>query len=126
MPDFDVITFGETMIRLSPPGHARLEAAELLDCRVGGSESNTAIALARLGRRVAWWSKLVDNPLGRRITAQIGRWGVDTSLVRWTDTGRVGLYFIEFGSPPRPHQITYDRADSVASKIAPDDFEWSQ
>lgn len=125
MTPYDVVTFGETMIRLSPPGQTRLEAAETLDCRVGGSESNTAIALARLGRRVAWWSKLAANPLGRRIEAQIARWGVDTSHILWTETGRVGIYFIEFGAPPRPHQVYYDRADSAASTLAPDEVDWT-
>ena len=49
MRRFDVVTFGETMLRLSPPGFGRLEEAVTLDVRIGGSESNTAVALARLG-----------------------------------------------------------------------------
>src|SRR5579872_1299621 len=126
MTTFDVITFGETMIRLSPPGHARLEATDLLECRTGGSESNTAIALARLGRRAAWWSRLPDNPLGRKIATQVARWGVDTSLILWAETGRAGVYFIEFGAPPRPHHVYYDRADSAASHLTPDMVDWAQ
>jgi 2-dehydro-3-deoxygluconokinase len=125
MPSFDVITFGETMLRLSPPGHSRLEATEILECRVGGSESNTAVALARLGRRVAWWSKLPSTPLGRKIEASIRRWGVDTSLILWTPSGRVGVYFIEFGATPRPHQVYYDRADSAVTTLTPDEVDWS-
>jgi len=122
---YDLITFGETMIRLSTQGGARLEAAETLDYRIGGTESNLAIALARLGRRVAWWSKLVANPLGRKIEAQIARWGVDTSRVLWTDTGRAGVYFIEFGAPPRSHQVYYDRANSAASTLTPEEVDWT-
>jgi len=125
MPSYDIITFGETMIRLSPPARQRLEAAEQLDYRVGGSESNTAIALARLGRSVSWFSKLTDNPLGRRITSQISRWGVDVSHTMWCEHGRVGVYFIEFGSSPRQHQVYYDRADSAASRLTPDEVDWS-
>ncbi len=124
MPSLDVVTFGETMIRLSPPAHGRLEDTATLDMRIGGSESNMAVALSQLGRTVSWWSKLPDNPLGRRIASDIRRRGVDTAHVVWTGSGRVGTYYIEFGTPPRPHSITYDRAGSVASTIEPADFEW--
>jgi len=125
MSKFDVVTFGETMIRLSPPGHGRLEAVDTLDFRTGGSESNTAIALARLGRQVAWWSKLPNNPLGRKIATQVGRWGVDTSHVIWTPHGRAGVYFIELGVMPRRHEVYYDRADSAASTLSPSEVDWS-
>lgn len=125
-PLFDVITFGETMIRLSPPGRARLEVTPTLEMRIGGSESNTAVALRWLGRSVTWWSKLPRNPLGRRVEQEVRRWGVDTSGMQWSgEGGRVGTYYIEFGSPPRPHQITYDRAGSAASTMHPDDTDWS-
>ena len=115
----DVVTFGETMLRLSAPGFSRLEEADTLDVRIGGSESNTAVALARLGLRVAWWSKLPDNPLGRRIENEIRRWGVDTAQVLWdaSPNARAGVYYLDFGLPPRGIDVYYDRADSSASKI---------
>lgn len=116
-PPFEVVTFGETMLRLSPPGRGRLEEATSLEVRVGGSESNTAIALARLGRKVAWWSALPENGLGRRIAFEIRRWGVDITLSEWRSEGRVGLYFVEFGVPPRAHAVTYDRAASVIAEL---------
>lgn len=115
----DVITFGETMLRLSPPGFGRLEEAVSLEVRIGGSESNTAVALARLGLRVAWWSKLPATPLGRRIENEIRRWGVDTASVLWdhSPAQRTGLYFLDFGLPPRGIDVYYDRAASSASRI---------
>ena len=64
---FDCITFGESMVRLAPPGHRRLEQARSLDVQVGGAELNTAVGLARLGRSTSWVSRLTDNPLGRLI-----------------------------------------------------------
>src|SRR5579871_3203141 len=117
--DFDVVTFGETMLRLSAPGFSRLEEAVSLDVRVGGSESNTAVALARLGLRVAWWSKLPANPLGRRIENEIRRWGVNTEGVLWDETpgARAGLYFLDFGLSPRATDVYYDRAHSSASRL---------
>ena len=111
------------MIRLNPPGLERLERACTLQVRIGGSESNTAIALTKLGRRAAWWSRLIKNPLGRRIEADIRSHGVDVSGVIWSNSGRVGVYFLEYGAPPRGHEVYYDRANSAASQIAPEDID---
>ena len=83
----DVVTFGEAMIRLSPPHFGRLEQATSLDLMVGGAELNTAVALARLGRRSAWVSRLTDNPLGRLIANHAREAGVSTEHVVWTNEG---------------------------------------
>ena len=45
----EVITFGEAMVRLSPPNFRRLEQARSFDVQIGGAELNTAVGLARLG-----------------------------------------------------------------------------
>ncbi len=124
--NYDLITLGETMWRLSPPGFSRLDITRSLDVQVGGSESNTAIALSRLGQRVAWWSRLPNNPLGQHIAQTLCTYGVDTSGIYWQDNARLGTYFVEFGSAPRATQVVYDRADSAASQMQPDDFDWSQ
>jgi 2-dehydro-3-deoxygluconokinase len=121
---YDLVTLGETMIRLSPPGKQRIEQAVSLELKIGGAESNVAIDLARLGLRTAWVSRLVDNPLGRRIASEIRAHGVDTSHIIWTQDGRVGTYFIEFGAPPRPSRVWYDRADSAISLLSPQDIDW--
>jgi 2-dehydro-3-deoxygluconokinase len=122
---WDVLTFGETMLRLSAPGFSRLEEAVSLDVRIGGSESNTAVALARLGMQVAWWSKLPANPLGRRIENEIRRWGVDTSQILWdtSPTARAGSYFLDFGLPPRGIDVYYDRAGSSASALLREELD---
>ena len=60
---FDVVTFGEAMVRLSPPNFRRLEQATSLDLLVGGAELNTAVGVARLGHSAAWVSRLTNNPL---------------------------------------------------------------
>ena len=61
----EVVTFGEAMIRLSPPNFRRLEQARSLDLFVGGAELNTAVGAARLGHSSAWVSRLTRNPLGK-------------------------------------------------------------
>jgi 2-dehydro-3-deoxygluconokinase len=127
MPDdpyFDVWTLGETMVRFTPQGFARLEEGGLYEVRTGGSESNVAVALARLGLSVAWASKLPRHPLGTFVARRIRSFGVDVSQVAWTESGRAGLYFIEPGAAPRPTRVLYDRAGSAASLMEPDDFDW--
>ncbi|MBI3910197.1 MAG: sugar kinase [Armatimonadetes bacterium] len=125
--DFDVLTLGETMLRLTPPNHERLEDIRLLEVRIGGAESNAAIALARLGLRVTWVSKLPNNPLGHFTARRIHGHGVDVSHVVWVPTalGRMGLYFIEQGALPRPTRVLYDRAHSAASTLSPTDVDWA-
>jgi len=110
---YDLVTFGETMIRLSPPDNLRIEQAVSLDMRVGGSELNAAVAAARLGLDVAYVTRLTKNPLGRMIQNKAREHGIDTSHIVWTDNDRVGAYYVEFGASPRPNSVLYDRADSA-------------
>jgi 2-dehydro-3-deoxygluconokinase len=112
------------MIRLSPPFNERIEQADHLYLRVGGAESNLAVALARLGLKTAWVSRLVDNALGRRIVNEIRAQGVDTSHVIWVQEGRVGTYFIEYGKAPRRIDVLYDRANSAITYLTSGDIDW--
>jgi 2-dehydro-3-deoxygluconokinase len=123
--DLDVVTLGEAMVRLSPPGQKRLEQANSLDLYVGGAELSVAIGAARLGLKSAWVSKLPRNPLGSLI-ANLGRGlGVDVSRIVWSDAGRAGLYFLEFGASPRASSVLYDRKDSAASTLEKGEVDWS-
>jgi 2-dehydro-3-deoxygluconokinase len=122
---YDVVTFGEAMIRLSPPNYQRLEQARSLDVRTGGAELNTAVGLARLGRRTAWVSRLTDNPLGRLVANHAREAGVATDHVLWTTEDRIGLYFLEFGAAPRASSVLYDRKDSAIAHVRPGMIDWS-
>lgn len=115
---YDVITIGETMIRFTPIGGLRWEQAEQLQVHIGGSESNTAIGLARLGHRVAWLSRLTDNAWGRKIANTIAYHGVDTRQVVWTTVDRIGTYYYEEAGEPRGNQVIYDRAGSAYSNFS--------
>lgn len=121
---YDLVTFGETMIRLSPPHFQRLEQATSLDVNVGGAELNVAVAAQRLGLRCAYVTRLPDNPLGRMIANKAREHGVDVSHVVWTKEDRVGLYFVEFGASPRASSVLYDRANSAMAKIKPGEIHW--
>ena len=48
-----VVTFGELMLRLSPPGFERLLQSPLLVATFGGGEANVAVSLALFGLEVA-------------------------------------------------------------------------
>lgn len=114
---FDVTSVGSTMIRLSVASGERLETAAEFVVRTAGTESNTMVALSRMGKRTAWASRLCENSLGKRITNDIGHFGVDTSSVIWTDIGRNEVFFVEYGASPRPIQVIYDREHSAVSVI---------
>ncbi|HLN33072.1 MAG TPA: sugar kinase [Gemmataceae bacterium] len=121
----EVVTFGEAMVRLSPAGFRRLEQTRALELFVGGAELNTAVGLARLGHSTAWVSRLTRNPLGRLIANHAREAGVNTEHVLWTDSDRVGVYFLEFGAAPRASSVLYDRKDSAIANIRPGMVNWS-
>jgi 2-dehydro-3-deoxygluconokinase len=123
---YDVITFGEAMVRLSPPNYQRLEQTHSLDVQIGGAELNTAVALARLGRSTAWVSRLTANPLGRLVANRAREAGVSTERVVWSEDERVGLYFLEFGAAPRASSVHYDRANSAIAAIQPGMVAWAK
>jgi len=121
---FDIVTFGEAMVRMSPPDFKRLEQTTTLDLHIGGAELNVAVGTSRLGLKCAWASKLPENPLGRMIANKARELGVDVSQVIWQNEGRAGLYFLEFGATPRPSSVLYDRANSSFSTIEPGEVDW--
>lgn len=121
-----VVTFGEAMIRYTPPDYQRLEQATTLNVTVGGSELNAAVGLAHLGMQSAWVSKLVDNPLGRMIAGQARLHEVDTGNIIWTNDGRIGTYYVEPGASPRASSVLYDRKYAAITTLTPDEVNWSR
>src|ERR1041385_7697745 len=97
---FDVVTFGEAMIRMVPPAFQRLEQTSSLELQIGGGELNVAVGVSRLGLGSAWVSRLPKNALGRLTQNRVRQAGVDTSQIVWSKDGRMGLYFVEFGAAP--------------------------
>ena len=120
----DVVALGDAMISFSPPGMLRLEQAAQLEVWPTGAEANAAVALARLGKRVGWFSKLPDHPLSRLIVGAVSRHGVDTSRVVWTPEGRIGTLFYERAVPPRPPRVWYDRKDSAFTTLTASELDW--
>jgi 2-dehydro-3-deoxygluconokinase len=119
----DLVTFGEAMVRLTPPGFQRLEQARSFDAYVGGAELNVAVAAARLGTASRWVSRLPDNALGHMIAHRAREQGVDAHIA-WTPDDRAGLYFAELGAAPRASSVLYDRAASAMGRITPGTIDW--
>ena len=120
----DIVTLGETMIRLSSPDHLRLEQTNSLNVSAGGAELNVAAGVARLGLNSAYVSRLPSNPMGRMIASKGREFGVDMSHILWADGERVGVYFVEYGAALRPIRVYYDRKDSAFARIQPGMVDW--
>ena len=121
---YDVVTFGETMLRLSPPNYRRIEHAFAFEANAGGAEMSVACNVSRLGLQTAWVSRMTDNSIGHFIRNKAREQGVDTSHIVWTKDDRAGIYFVEFGASPRPSRVIYDRANSAMCKIKPGEVDW--
>jgi 2-dehydro-3-deoxygluconokinase len=128
----DLMSVGEVMIRLSPPGHGRLEYSNTLEVYLGGGEFNVAYALSRLGMRTGVTTRLVDNPLGRLIVNHARAVGMDTSevvMAPYDGVGkkdRIGLNFTEVGTGVRASVTMYDRGHSAASHMKPGEVDWKR
>ena len=117
----DLVTFGETMLRLSPPGDERVETADEFVAHVAGAESNVAVAAQRLGLETLWMSKLPDSPVGHNVTGELKNHGVSVD-VAWTKESRLGTYYLETADPPRGTNVLYDRSNSAIQTATTDDF----
>jgi len=128
----DLLSLGECMIRLSPPGHQRIELTPVFEAYAGGGEYNVAYALARYGLRTGWVSRLVDNPLGHFIRNHAKSSGMDVSEVIWAPfdgsgrADRIGLNFTEVGIGVRGSVTLYDRGHTAISHLKPGDVDWNR
>jgi len=123
-PRFDVTGFGEMLLRLSVPSGRRLEIATNLDVYPAGAEANVISLLARLERSTGWFGALPKNPLGRLAANALRIAGADTTGISWSERGRMGTYYVEFGAPPRGIQVTYDRAHSCTTQLRLHEIDW--
>ena len=119
-----VVTFGEIMLRLTPPGRLRFSQAPHFEITFGGAEANVAVAIAQLGGSADYVTKLPENEIAQRAIDELRglRVGVD-KIVRGGD--RMGVYFLEHGASQRAGKVVYDRAHSAIADAAPDEFSWS-
>ena len=117
--EFDLISFGEVMLRLSPPDKEKISQSEVFEKNCGGSEFNVASGAANLGMRSAIMTKLPKNKMGHFIARRIRYGSVSDDYVVWdnSDTKRLGIYYYESGVYPRKSAVVYDRAASSACSL---------
>jgi 2-dehydro-3-deoxygluconokinase len=118
-----LVTFGEIMLRLSPPDHLRFIQARSFDAIYGGGEANVAVSAANYGIPVEYISRLPNNDVGDACENYIRQFGVSTNyMVRGGD--RLGIYFLETGAVQRGSKVIYDRAGSSLSTIETGMVDW--
>ncbi len=126
--DFDLIGFGEVMLRLSPPDKEKISQSEVFEKNCGGSEFNVASGAANLGIRSAIITKLPKNKLGHYICRRIRYGTVSDDYIVYDDSEgkRLGIYYYESGVYPRKSAVVYDRAASSVCSLdiseIPDDI----
>ena len=120
-----VVTFGEIMLRLSPPGFERLFQSPVLSATFGGGEANVAVSLAQFGLESRFVTRLPANAIGDAAVHALRAEGVDTStIVR--GGSRVGIYYAETGASQRASTVIYDRAHSAISEMPADAVRWDE
>ncbi len=120
-----VVTFGEVMMRLSPPGYAKFSQATTLEMAYGGGEANVAISLAYMGLDAAHVTKFPDNLVGRSATQFLRHHWLDTSWIAY-GKGLMGKYFLEKGAVHRPSEVVYERDNSAFALTEEDTFDWAE
>ncbi|MEC7263751.1 MAG: sugar kinase, partial [Bacteroidota bacterium] len=118
-----VITFGEIMLRLAPPGFLRFSQANSFDVVYGGGESNVAVSLANYGIPVDFVTRLPKNDIGECALMEMRKRGVGTDRIIFGGD-RLGIYFLETGAVSRGSKVVYDRAHSAMAEIQKGMVDW--
>jgi 2-dehydro-3-deoxygluconokinase len=118
-----VVTFGEIMLRLSPPGFERFFQSPVLSAIFGGGEANVAASLAHFGLTSRYVTRLPTHAIGEAALRALRAEGIDTThVLRGGD--RVGIYFAEAGASQRASTVVYDRAHSSIGELDPSSVPW--
>lgn len=118
-----VVTLGELMMRLKPPGKLRLRQASVFEICHGGAEANVAVSLAQFGLNSRFVSALPPTELGEQALMAVRAAGVDTAPVARLP-GRMGLYFLEEGADVRSGCVVYDRQDTAFCALTAEEIDW--
>ncbi len=120
-----VVTFGEIMLRLAPPGYLRFSQASSFDVVYGGGESNVAVSLANYGIPVEFVTRLPKNDIGECALMEMRKRAVGTNHIAFGGD-RLGIYFLETGAVARGSKVVYDRAHSAMAEIEAGMIDWKE
>jgi 2-dehydro-3-deoxygluconokinase len=121
----EVVTFGEIMLRLTPPGRQRFVQTPEFEITFGGAEANVAVMLAQLGDSAGFVTKLPDNEIAQRAINELRGLGVNVDHIS-RGGSRMGVYFLEQGASQRGGKVIYDRAGSSIAEAMSLDFDWEK
>ncbi len=116
---YDLVTMGEVMLRLSPPGTDKISQSYIFDKKAGGAELNVANGSAILGIKTGIITKLPENKIGHFVRNMIRYGGVSDELIVYDHSPqkRLGIYYYEMGAYPRKSSVVYDRANSSMTTL---------
>lgn len=118
-----IVTFGEIMLRLAPPGFLRFSQTNSFDVVYGGGESNVAVSLANYGLDVDFVTRLPKNDIGDCALMEMRKRNVGTDYIVFGGD-RLGIYFLETGAVSRGSKVVYDRGHSAMAEIKPGMVDW--
>jgi 2-dehydro-3-deoxygluconokinase len=123
MTTIKTVTFGEIMLRLSPPGFERFFQSPVLSATFGGGEANVAVSLAHFGLESHYVTRLPAGPIGDAAVRVLRAEGVRVDHVQ-RGGDRLGIYFAETGASQRASTVVYDRAGAAISQTKPGEIPW--
>jgi len=119
-----IVTFGEIMGRLASPANLRLRQTRDIEVTYAGAEASVAASICNYGGKARYVTALPKHALAEAALDAVRSVGIDTQYVLRTDSGRLGLYFLETGANQRPSNVVYDREDSAISITPADKYDW--
>lgn len=117
--EVDVVTLGESMILFQSYNQGALQYEPLFTKSLAGAESNVAIGLSRLGKKVRWIGRLGSDPFGDLVLSTLSGQGVDVSHAVRDEEAPTAVYFKDFKRYGDP-AVYYYRKGSAASRLSPD------
>lgn len=119
-----VVTFGEILARLTPPGFKKISQTNQLEIYYGGTETNVSVSLSILGCNAVHVSRVSDDFLGKSAICNLKSNGIDTSFIQKGEEP-LGLYFVEPGAVVRSGVIVYNRNHSAFRALKPNSIPWA-
>ncbi|KQT16140.1 2-dehydro-3-deoxygluconokinase [Chryseobacterium sp. Leaf404] len=118
-----ILTYGEVIMRLSPPGNKTMKQSHEMEFFFGGTELNVASSLATMGCDVTHISNVSDDFVGESALSFIKSFGIDTTFINKNEHP-LGLYFLEVGASVRASRIAYNRLNGSFANIKPEQIYW--
>lgn len=120
-----IVTFGEVLLRLTPPGYLKLSQTNSFEATFGGSETNCAVSLAHFGLDSEFVTRLPKNDIAEACVMALRSHGIKTDNIVFGGE-RLGLYYYENPAAQRVSKVVYDRANSSFSSMTPEMVDWEQ